>query len=268
MKVDGKILVVTGAGSGIGREVALEALRRGAKVAAIDINALTLAETATLAAAGDRLSTHVLNVADREAVEALPAAVTSRFGAVDGIIHCAGIIQPFVRLKDLDYEAIDRVFAVNWLGTLFLTKTFLPILLERPEGHIVNVSSMGGFLPVPGQTVYGASKAAVKLLTEGLHSECAGTNVGVTVVFPGAVGTNITKNSGVDIPVSGADAEKMARRVLPADRAARLILDGMEKGAYRVMVGSDAKLMDRLYRLDPRRAAGFNARQMKDLLAR
>jgi short-subunit dehydrogenase len=267
MKAAGKVLVVTGAGSGMGREVALEALRREAKVAACDINEATLAETAKLAAAGDRLSTHVLNIADRAAVEVLPAAVIDRLGQVDGVIHCAGIIQPFVRLKDLDYEVIERVFAVNWLGTLYLTKTVLPILLARPEGHIVNVSSMGGFLPVPGQTVYGASKAAVKLLTEGLHSECAGTNVHVTVVFPGAVATNITANSGVDIPVSAADAEKMARRVLPADRAARLILDGMEKDAYRVMVGSDAKLMDRLYRLNPRRAAAFIAGQMKDLLA-
>jgi short-subunit dehydrogenase len=266
MKVDDKVLVVTGAGSGIGREVTLEALRRGAKVAACDINETTLSETARLAAADDRISTHVLNVADKAAVEALPAAVVERFGAVDGIVHCAGIIQPFVRLKDLDYAAIDRVFAVNWGGTLYLTKTFLPMLLARPEGHIVNVSSMGGFLPVPGQTVYGASKAAVKLFTEGLHSECAGTNVHVTVVFPGAVATNITKNSGVEIPVSGADAEKMARKIMPADKAARLILDGMQRNAYRVMVGSDAKLMDRLYRLSPSRAAGFIASQMKDLL--
>ena len=266
MKIADRVVVITGAGSGIGREVALEALRRGARVAASDINPTTLAETASLAAAGDRLSTHVLNVADRGAVEALPGAVIARFGAVDGVIHCAGIIQPFVRLKDLDYPAIERVFAVNWLGTLYMTKTFLPHLLARPEGHIVNVSSMGGFLPVPGQTVYGASKAAVKLFTEGLHSECAGTNVQVTVVFPGAVATNITANSGVDIPVSGADAEKMASRVLAADRAARMILDGMERNAYRVMVGSDAKLMDRLYRLSPRRAAAFIARQMQDLL--
>jgi len=268
MKIADRVLVVTGAGSGIGREVALEALRRGAKVAACDINETTLAETATLAAAGDRLSTHVLNVADRTAVEALPGAVVERFGAVDGIIHCAGIIQPFVRLKDLDYAAIDRVFAVNWLGTLYLTKTFLPVLLARPEGHIVNVSSMGGFLPVPGQTVYGASKAAVKLFTEGLHSECAGTNVRVTVVFPGAVATNIMKNSGVEIPVSADQAKAMARKIYPADRAARDILDGMERDAYRVMIGSDAKLMDRLYRLSPSRAAAFIASQMKDLLGR
>jgi NAD(P)-dependent dehydrogenase (short-subunit alcohol dehydrogenase family) len=268
MKIANKVLVVTGAGSGIGREVVLEALRREARVAACDINEDSLAETRAAAAAGGQLSTHVVNVADRAAVEALPAAVSQHHGALDGIVHCAGIIQPFVRLKDLDYAAIDRVFAVNWLGTLYLTKTLLPMLLARPEGHIVNVSSMGGFLPVPGQTVYGASKAAVKLLTEGLHSECEGTSVRVTVVFPGAVATNITANSGVEIPVAGADAEKMARRVTPADKAARVILDGMERDAYRVLVGGDAKLMDRLYRLNPRRAAGFIARQMKDLLAR
>lgn len=266
MRVDGKVLVVSGAGSGMGREVALEALRRGATVAASDINEATLAETATLAAAGDLLSTHVLNVGDRAAVEALPDAVIGRFGAVDGLVHCAGIIQPFVKVKDLDYATIERVFAVNWLGTLFMTKTFLPLLLGRPEGHIVNVSSMGGFLPVPGQTTYGASKAAVKLFTEGLNSECEGTNVRVTVVFPGAVATNITANSGVDIPVAGADAEKMARRITPANKAARMILDGMEKNAYRVMVGGDVTLMDRLYRLSPRRAAAFIAKRMKDLL--
>lgn len=266
MKAAGRVLVVTGAGSGIGREVALEALRRGARVAACDINPSTLAETAHLARAGERLSTHELNVADRQAVEALPEAVIEHHGTVDGVIHCAGIIQPFVRLKDLDYEAIDRVFAVNWLGTLQFTKTFLPVLLDRPEGHIVNLSSMGGFLPVPGQTVYGASKAAVKLLTEGLHSECRGTSVHVTVVFPGAVATNITENSGVDIPIRAADAEKMAKRTMAADTAARIILDGMEKDAYRVMVGSDATFMDRIYRLSPRRAAAFIANQMKDLL--
>lgn len=266
MKIANRVLVVTGAGSGIGREVALEALRRGARVAACDINPVTLVETAQLAAAGERLSTHEINVADRPAVEALPDAVIAHHGAVDGLVHCAGIIQPFVRLKDLDYDAIDRVFAINWLGTLYFTKTFLPVLLARPEGHIVNVSSMGGFLPVPGQTVYGASKAAVKLLTEGLHSECRGTNVQVTVVFPGAVATNITANSGVDVPITGADAEKMASRTLAADKAARIILDGMEKDAYRVMVGSDATFMDRIYRLSPRRAAGFIANQMKELL--
>ncbi len=266
MKLDGKVIVVTGAGSGMGREVALEAVRRGARVAAVDLNATTLAETLALAPAGDRLSTHVVDITDRAAVARLPQAVIDRLGAVDGLVHCAGIIQPFVRFKDLDQASIERVFDVNWWGTLALSQAFLPVFLTRPESHIVNVSSMGGFLPVPGQTIYGASKAAVKLFTEGLHSECAGTSVHVTVVFPGAVATNITTNSGVDIPIPPEMASQAARRTLAADKAARIILDGMEKNAYRVLVGSDAKLMDRLYRLAPRRAAGFIARQMKDLL--
>ena len=266
MNPAGKVVVVTGAGSGMGRQVALELLRRRARVAAVDINAATLSETANLAPGGaEAPATFVVNVTDRAAVEALPQAVVERFGSVDGVINCAGIIQPFVRLNELDYTAIDRVFDVNWRGTLYMTKAFLPLLLKRPEAHVVNISSMGGFLPVPGQTIYGASKAAVKLMTEGLHSELAGTNVHVTVVFPGAVATNITANSGVAIPAVG---DASARRVLAADKAARIILDGMERNSFRVLVGGDAKLLDRFYRLSPRRATAFIAGQMKDLLGR
>jgi NAD(P)-dependent dehydrogenase (short-subunit alcohol dehydrogenase family) len=266
VKAAGKVIVVTGAGSGMGRQVVLQLLRRGARVAAVDVNEKTLAETAGIASAGDSLATFAVNVTDHAAVDALPEQVIERFGAVDGVVNCAGIIQPFVRLNDLDYKAIDRVFDVNWRGTLYMTKAFLPVLLKRPEAHVVNVSSMGGFLPVPGQTVYGASKAAVKLMTEGLHSELAGTAVHVTVVFPGAVATNITTNSGVAIP-GGAASGGRAPRTLSAEKAATIIVEGMERDAFRVLVGSDAKLMDRLYRLSPRRATAFIAGQMKDLLA-
>jgi|SRR5215207_6515395 len=107
MKLAGKVLVVTGAGSGIARAVTLEAVRRGARVAAVDLNATTLEETTILAAANGAVSTHVLNTTDRTAVEALPGQVVARQGAVDGLVHCAGIIQPFVKLQDLDYRAID-----------------------------------------------------------------------------------------------------------------------------------------------------------------
>ena len=265
MKPAGKVVVVTGAGSGMGREIALELLRRGARVAAVDINETTLGETATLAEGGaEALATCVVNITDRAAVEALPQAVVERFGAVDGIVNCAGIIQPFVRLNELDYAAIDRVFDVNWRGTLYMTKTFLPLLLKRPEGHVVNISSMGGFLPVPGQTVYGASKAAVKLLTEGLHSELAGTNVHVTVVFPGGVATNITQNSGVAMPTMPSGGKQHKMTTAPA--AAHKIVEGMAKNKYRVLVGSDASMLDKMYRLAPGFASGFIAKQMKALL--
>ena len=266
MKVAGKVIAVTGAASGMGRELALELLRRGARVAGVDINAASLAETVALAGPGAPVATFTMSVADREAVDALPAAVVEKLGSVDGLINCAGIIQPFVRLVDLEYAAIDRVFDVNWRGTLYMTKAFLPALLARPEGHIVNVSSMGGFIPVPGQTIYGASKAAVKLLTEGLHSECARTGVRVTVVFPGAVATNIAANSGVSIAMDAATEKRQRTMTYPADRAAKDILDGMEKDAYRVLVGSDARFLDRIYRASPRRAASFIANKMKDLL--
>ena len=267
MKVQGKTIVVTGGGSGMGRELVLLLLKKGARVAALDINETTLQETATLA--GDhasQLSTHLCNIVDREAVMALPDAVIRAHGVVDGVINNAGIIQRFVKINDLDFKEIERVFSVNFFGALNVTKAFLPHLLKRPEAHIVNTSSMGGFLPVPGQTAYGASKAAVKLFSEGLNSELLSTNVRVTVVFPGAVATNITANSGVaiNVPASSSDAPKI--KALSPVVAAQIIVDGMEKNKYHVLVGSDAKMMDFLCRLMPERAAKIIYSQMRSLL--
>jgi short-subunit dehydrogenase len=242
----------------------LRLLSQGARVAAVDVDESALLETRSLAGdRGENLSTHVVDITDREAVEALPAQVIAQHGTVDGIINNAGIIQPFVRVQNLDYASIERVMNVNF----YMTKAFLPHLQERPEAHIVNVSSMGGFLPVPGQSIYGASKAAVKLLTEGLHSELQGTNVGVTLALPGAVGTDIAANSGLDLDaVSESDGTVRSAEPLEPSKAAEIIIDGMERNRYRVLVGSDAKLMDFLYRLSPKRAAGFIFGQMKSLL--
>ncbi|GEN79521.1 SDR family NAD(P)-dependent oxidoreductase [Actinotalea fermentans] len=274
MKVAGKTVAVTGGGNGIGRELVLALLARGARVAALDLSADGLAGTVELARAAGlagqgTLSTHVVDITDRTAVEALPEAVTAAHGQVDGVINCAGIIQPFVRFADLGYDQIERVMNVNFWGLAYVTKTFLPHLVRRPAAHIVNVSSMGGFLPVPGQTVYGASKAAVKLLTEGLHSELVGTPVSVTVVFPGATGTNITGNSGVATPdmtpEQQAEAAKKHKPLAPA-QAARIIVDAMERDAYRVTVGKDATMLDRFARLSPRRAAALIQRNMASLL--
>lgn len=266
MKANGKTIVVTGAGSGMGRELTLHLLAKGARVAAVDMNETSLGETLALAKDKQNMaSTHILNIADKAAVEALPASVIAAHGAVDGIINNAGIIQPFVRFYDLPFDAIERVMNVNFYGTLYMIKAFLPHLRARPEAHIVNISSMGGFLPVPGQTIYGASKAAVKLLTEGLHSELSDTSVRVTVVFPGAIATNIAQNSGVTIS-SGAEAQENSFPTLSAAKAAEIIIDAMEQNRFRVLVGKDAKLMDMLYRLNPRRAAGFIYKQMQALL--
>jgi NAD(P)-dependent dehydrogenase (short-subunit alcohol dehydrogenase family) len=268
MKVRNKIMVVTGGGNGMGRELVLHLLAKDARVAAVDVNASALQETVQLTGnKKDHLSTHILNITDKEAVEALPGQVIARHGAVDGLINNAGIIQPFVRVAELDYGAIERVMNVNFYGTLYMTKAFLPHLLKRPEAHIANVSSMGGFLPVPGQSLYGASKAAVKLFTEGLHSELLTTNVRVTVIFPGAVGTNIAGNSGVAIgqPSEISDRQRSIKPLAPG-KAAEIIIEGIEQNRYRVLVGSDATFLDRFYRLSPERAANFIFKQMKSLL--
>jgi NAD(P)-dependent dehydrogenase (short-subunit alcohol dehydrogenase family) len=268
MRASGKTFAVTGGGNGIGRELVLELLDRGARVAALDISDPGLQETVKLAgSASDRLSTHVVNITDRSAVEALPESIIAAHGQVDGIINCAGIIQPFVRFNDLGYDAIERVMNVNLWGPIHMVKAFLPHLLKRPAAHIVNVSSMGGFVPVPGQTMYGVTKAGVMLLTQGLHSELADTPVQVTVVFPGAIHTNISVNSGVAAPAEAAEQASASKiKMTEPAVAAKMILDGMEKDAYRVMVGSDAKMMDRLTRLSPLRAATIIYQQMRSLL--
>jgi NAD(P)-dependent dehydrogenase (short-subunit alcohol dehydrogenase family) len=265
MKIANKVVVVTGAGSGIGRELVLCLLSKGARVAGVDLSSQALDETASLAGRyKDQFASLVASVADRPAVEALPERVLTHFGAVDVLINNAGIIQPFCRLNELDYPTIERVLNVNLLGVLYCTKAFLPHLLERPEAHIVNISSMGGFVPVPGQTIYCAAKAAVKLMSEGLASELAHTSVRVTVVFPGAVATNIMSNSGLSNPRASKSGGAM--QPLPASAAAASIIRGMERNEQRVFVGKDAAIMDKLYRLSPGYASRMIADKMRTLL--
>jgi short-subunit dehydrogenase len=265
MKVKGKIIVVTGGGSGIGREIVLLLVKRGARAAAVDMNEAALMQTRALAGVdSSRLSTHVVNVTDREAVSALTEAVMQAHGDVDGIINNAGIIQRFVRINDLEYKEIEHVFNVNFWGVVNVTKAFLPHLLKRPEAHIVNVSSMGGFLPVPGQTAYGASKAAVSLFTDGLHSELLDTQVRVTTVFPGATATDISANSGINVEEMAGKGKGI--KMTTAADAAEIIIDGIEKNKYHIMVGSDAKMMSFLRRLTPERAAKLIFSQMRSLL--
>lgn len=268
MNVANKVIVVTGAGSGIGRALTLALIERGARVAAVDLNEATLKETAALVPSSlDKISLHICNIADHEAVDALPQAVIDAHGTIDGLINNAGIIQPFVKFNELEYKAIERVLNVNLYGVIYMTKAFLPHLLKRPEAHVVNVSSMGGFFPVPGQSLYGASKAAVKLLTEALYSELTDTNVRVTVVFPGAIATNISQNSGVTISAPSDGASQRSFPTTAPERAAEVIIDGMEANRFQVFIGRDSNMMNLLYRFNPRRATRFMYNQMKSLLA-
>jgi NAD(P)-dependent dehydrogenase (short-subunit alcohol dehydrogenase family) len=264
MKVPGKVWVVTGGGSGMGRALVLQLLRRGARVAAVDRNPAALAGTAESVGPDEsRLSTHVVDITDRPAVRQLPSQVVAVHGAVDGLINNAGIIQPFVPVADLDDATIERVLDVNLMGTLHMVQAFLPTLASRPEAHLANVSSMGGFFPFPGQTLYGASKAAVRLLTEGLYAELLDTNVRVSVIFPGAVNTGISENSGIEM-AAATDPGKM--RILSPDKAATIMIRGIEKNRLHIYVGPDSRLMSLAIKVAPRPAIRLVQQQMSKRL--
>jgi short-subunit dehydrogenase len=266
MKVQNKVIVVTGGGDGMGRQLTLLLLKKGARVAAVDINENSLAKTRELAGdLGKNLSTHVADITNREAMEALPEKIIATHRVVDGVINNAGIIQPFERTSNLPFKDIDRVININLFGVINVTKAFLPYLLQRPEAHILNVSSMGGFLPVPGQSLYGASKAGVKLFTEALHSELMGTHVGVTVAFPGATETNIAQNSGAMIQ-GGEESAGKGIKMTSAYTAAVQMVEAIEKNTYQLFIGSDSRMMNFLYRLNPKMAARIIYKNMAGIL--
>lgn len=263
MQIQGKTFVVTGGGNGIGRQVVFGLLREGGTVAAVDLNVDALSDTKELANGyGGRLSTHVANVTDRQAVAALLEKVTTTHGHVDGIVNVAGIIHRFVPVSDLSFEEFERVMNVNLWGTVNMCKTFLPALTKRPAAAIVNISSLSALLPFAGQTFYGATKAAVKQFSEGLYQEMNGTNVAVTTVFPGNISTDISGNSGV----KALDPKgRKAPSTTPEATAAKII-HGLKSGSFRVLVGADAKMLDAAYRISSRSATEFIGRQMKSVL--
>lgn len=263
MQIANKKFLVTGAGNGMGREVTLELLRRGATVVGVDINEQFLEETKVLALKDvGRLTTARLDISDRNAV----IEFLHHHADLDGLVNVAGIIQPFVRVEQLQSEQIDRVMHVNFFGPLNLIHALLPTLKSRPQAHILNVSSMGSYAPVPGQTIYGASKAALNLLTEGLRSELSETNVKLTLVWPGAIGTNIAGNSGISISAeSTAEAPKM--KMVSASDAGKAIVDAIENDKKRIYIGQDAKMLGRIAQFSTDTAAKLIYKNLKHLLS-
>ena len=262
MKVQGKRIIVTGAGAGIGKELAIQLIKKGAFVVGLDINELNL-HVLKEEINSSNLSTYVVDVSNDESLNKFKEDYYKEFSDVDGIINNAGIIQPFINIDAIDMDTVYRVMNVNFFGPLKLTKLFLPNLLTREAAHIVNVSSMGGFFPFPGQTIYGASKAALKMLTEGLYGELMDTNVKVTVVLPGAINTNIAANSNVTMKATeGTSNYKMTS----ASDAASIIIKAMEKDKFKVYVGSDSKAMNLMYKFNDAKAIKFVNKKMKDLV--
>ena len=251
MKLENKTFVVTGGGSGLGRQLVLQLVRSGCRVAALDINADALEETVRMAGGSNRVLPLVANITDREAVKALPEQVVKRFGYIDGLINNAGIIQPFIHVEEMDDALIDRIFSINFFGTLNMVRAFLPFLRQSDEACLVNVSSLGGFVPVSGQTMYGASKAAVKQLTDGLRAELDGTPIHVMTVIPGAMATPIRQNSGLE----AVNIEKQkTKEALSPEIAAKSIVDAIRADKLELYVGKDSRLMHQLFRFIPLKA--------------
>lgn len=262
MNLEGKVFAVTGAGNGMGREVALQLIRKGAKVAAIDLSEEALARTAELSIDPGRVSSHRADVTDAEGVADLPAAIEKAHGQVDGLVNIAGIIHRFVPSAELTREEQERVFNVNYWGTVNMSRAFLPVLLGRPESSLTNMSSLSALVAFAGQTVYGASKGAVKQYTEGLYQELRDSAVKVSAIYPGNISTEISKNSGVAMIDAGG---RKVRATTPRD-AGIAIVSGIERGKFRIIVGNDAKLLDRLVRLAPRWTTNLIAKQMASVL--
>ena len=255
-QLENKIALITGAGSGIGRALALQLAERGCVLAISDVNADGLVETATrLRAAGGACSTHLVDVADRAAVEAFAAAVADEHGAVHLVVNNAGVTL-VDRAEHVTYEDLDWIMNINFWGVVYGTKAFLPYLRQVDEAHIVNVSSLFGLVAMPLQSSYSASKFAVRGFTEGLKMELAGSHIGVSCVHPGGIKTSIGKNSRV-----GEDALSIPKEQLVADfekaaattpeQAAGAIIRGIEKNKRRVLIGRDARIVDIVARLFP-----------------
>ena len=254
MKIEKKTFIVTGGGSGVGRELVLQLLRQKANVAAIDVNENALKETFKLAEGSPGLlSVYVADISDRNAIESLPPEILKAHPSIDVIINNAGIIHPFKSVYESDYSTIQRVFNINFFGTLHLIKTFLPYLLDQQNGYIVNVSSFGALSPVPGETIYGASKAAVKMLSAGLQMELKNTNVRVMTVLPGGINSNIIANSDASSHLEiNRLRERFSFLLLTPKKAAYIIIKGIEKNREKIVIGIDAKLIDFLSRFSPR----------------
>lgn len=260
MKLKDKKIIVTGAGSGIGKELVKSLLKEGSFVIGLDINKDTL-ETTKNEINSDNFVTYVLDVSDREKINEFKSYCTNNYGEIDGLINNAGIVQPFVSFNEMSDEVITKIMKVNLFGPLHLIKLFLPEMLKK-ESHIVNVSSMAGFFPFPKQSIYGASKAALKIFSEGLYAELLGTSVHVTVVMPGAINTNILKNSHVEMKETNSKYNVS----MEASEAAKIIVNGIKKNKFQIFLGKDAKFMNLMYKLNPKRAISYINNKMKGIL--
>lgn len=261
-----KVVVITGAGSGMGRELALRAARGGALLAISDWDAEGLARTVDLVedAGAREVRSDVVDVSDRAAMGQWAAAVAGQLGRVNMVVNNAGV-SATGHFEDLSYDDLDWILGVNLMGVVHGTKEFLPHLIASGDGALVNISSLFGLMSVPGQSAYNATKYAVRGLTEAIREEMliSGHPVTVTCVHPGGIRTGIARNgrksAGLDAVALDDLFDRKLARMAP-DKAARIILDGALAGKARVLVGIDAHVLHHFARLSGSRYQDVVAR--------
>jgi len=244
-----KVVVITGAGGGMGREMALYAAREGALLAISDWNAEALAETVDLvkAAGAKELRSDVIDVSDRAAMGTWASAVAEQFGKVNVVVNNAGVTVTG-DFEEMSYEDFDWIVGVNFNGVVNGTKEFLPHLIASGDGALVNISSLFGLVSMPGQTAYNATKYAVRGFTEALREEMLINkhNVSVTCVHPGGIKTGIARNGRKTASENAAKIDELFEKKLArmtAEKAAKIILDGAKAKKARVLVGLDAHVI-------------------------
>jgi NAD(P)-dependent dehydrogenase (short-subunit alcohol dehydrogenase family) len=251
-RVHGKVAVVTGGGSGIGRATCEALAGQGATVAVCDVRPEAAAETVEkITAGGGRATVHGVDVSSEEQMRALVADVLDQHHVVDIVVNNAGISTAPAPTAETDLAIFHKVLDVNLWGTIHGSRLFLPHLLERSEANLVNVCSFAGLMGMTGMSPYNISKFGVRGLTESLQIELAPTALTVTLVCPGGTKTSIMTNSPV-IPDSQRDALQRSlsdskSSATPED-VAKGIMTGILRNKTRVMVGIDTKILDKLTR--------------------
>ncbi|MFK8048740.1 MAG: SDR family NAD(P)-dependent oxidoreductase [Halioglobus sp.] len=249
----GKLAVITGAGSGIGRALAQQLNLDGCTLLLSDIDAAGLNETQSSLTRQDvPAKTEVVDVADKAAVHKWAEDIEAEFGHIDILINNAGVAMT-ATVEESQYEDIEWLMDINFWGVVYGTKAFLPLLRNSQHGHLVNISSVFGIVGIPTQSAYNAAKFAVRGYTEALRHELNGSNVHICCVHPGGIKTNIARNSrslpGADREAGNARFDQMARTT--AESAARQIITGIEKRKVRLLIGADAKFLSFVSRLFP-----------------
>jgi NAD(P)-dependent dehydrogenase (short-subunit alcohol dehydrogenase family) len=265
-QLEGKVAVVTGAGSGIGRAIAEALAARGVTVAAADINVATVKElVADLGGAG---TAHQVDVSAETEVRALRDEVIGTHGRVDILVNNAGVAPAPTPLAEMPLTDVRRVLEINLFGAVHGSTIFLPDLLARPEAGLVNVSSYCGLVGMPRMVPYTTSKFGVRGLSEALRMELAGTPVAVTLVLPGATRTSLMTNSPLVEESRRAELQKIFddNPGMTPEAVAAAVVRGIRSGRPRVLTGKDTRGLDAIVRLLPGRYSSLLARPMNAVL--